>query len=301
MRGSFKKVIYVLMPFLVYYVVHDVTRFFMMYVLQLISDHNAGVYSYIRAHDTYVSGLISLIDMLLGAFVLLILMKNDAEELSVWDYVNLNGIGFYRKDRIHPAWFGWVLIGVQAVSMALGLNILISLSGLMSISSYNDTSVNQYSIPVWLGLLLYGLISPGVEELLFRTVFYGRMKRRFNILISVVVSSMFFGLYHRNLVQGIYGFLMGVFMCLACEYVHSVVGAFLMHAVANLTIYLLGMSGMLITLNSAVYCVVFLGIGILTLAAEVYYSSQSVRRFGPIEGIDYVGCFYVDPTLIEEE
>ncbi len=289
------------MPFLAYYVVHDVTRLLMMYVLQLISSNSAPAYAYIRAHDTFFSGIISLIDMLLGAAVLIILMKRDPEELSIWDYVNLNGIGFYRADRIHPAAFSWILITVQAVSMALGLNILIGLSGLMRISSYAGTSATQYNLPLWFGLLLYGLVSPAVEELLFRTVVYGRMKRRFHIAIAMIISSMFFGLYHGNLVQGIYGFAMGLLMCLACEYIHSVTGAFLMHSAANLTVYLLGRSGVLMKIHTPVYCILLLGIGCATILTEIAYSVLSVRRRGRPEGIGYVGCFYVDPTLTDEE
>lgn len=301
MGRSYKKIIYVLMPFLAYYVVHDVTRLLMMFGLQLISSKSSGAYAYIRAHDAMISGVISLIDMLVGAFVLLLLMKHDEEELSIWDYVNLNGIGFYRTDRIHSAAFSWILILVQAVSMALGLNILIKLSGLMNISSYDATSGAQYSIPLWFGLFLYGLVSPAVEELLFRTVFFSRMKRRFHPAIAVIVSSMFFGLYHGNLVQGIYGFAMGLLMCIACEYVHSVTGAFLMHSAANLTIYLAGLKGLLLELNSPKFCIIFLGIGCVTILAEVIYSLQTLRLFGPREGIEAVGCFYVDPTLFEEE
>ncbi len=274
------------MPFLAYYVVHDVTRLLMMYVLQLISSNSAPAYAYIRAHDTFFSGIISLIDMLLGAAVLIILMKRDREELSIWDYVNLNGIGFYRADRIHPA----------AVS-----NILIGLSGLMRISSYAGTSATQYNLPLWFGLLLYGLVSPAVEELLFRTVVYGRMKRRFHIAIAMIISSMFFGLYHGNLVQGVYGFAMGLLMCLACEYIHSVTGAFLMHSAANLTVYLLGRSGVLMKIHTPVYCILLLGIGCATILTEIAYSVLSVRRRGRPEGIGYVGCFYVDPTLTDEE
>lgn len=301
MGRSFKKVIYVLMPFLAYYVVHDVTRLLMMYALQLISSHSTSAYSYIRAHDTFFSGIISVIDMLIGAAVLIALMKRDPEELSAWDYVNLNGIGFYRADRIHPAAFSWILITVQAIGMALGLNILIGLSGLMRISSYSESSTAQYNLPLWFGLMLYGLVSPAVEELLFRTVVYGRMKRRFHIAIAMIVSSMFFGLYHGNLVQGLYGFAMGLLMCLACEYVHSVVGAFLMHSSANLTVYLLGRSGVLMKIHTPAYCIIFLGIGCITLVAQIAYSVLSARRQGRPEGIGYVGCFYVDPTLTDEE
>ena len=299
MGRSFKKVIYVLIPFVAYYIVHDVARILMMYLLQYISAHSTGAYSYIRTHDAVISGIISLIDMVLGAVVIIMIMKRDPEELSVWDYVNLNGLSFYRADRIHPAAFSWVLLIVQSVSMAVGLNILISLSGLMKLSSYGTDQSAQYKVPLWLGLILYGVVSPAVEELLFRTVVYGRMKRRFHIVISVIVSSMFFGLYHGNLVQGIYGFLMGLLMCVACEYVHSVVGAFVMHSAANLTIYMLGMYGALLTLTTPVCCVVCLAVGLATIIIEAAYSSLSKRRYGAVEGIEHVGCFYIDPTLFE--
>ena len=289
------------MPFLVYYVVHDVTRILMMFLLQYISAHSTGAYSVIKTHDAVFSGIISMLDMLIGAFVLLILMRHDKEELSVWDYVNLNGISFYRKDRIHPAPFGWILIMIQALCMSLGLNVLISMSGLMRFSTYEDKVQAQYSIPLWFGIILYGVVSPAVEELLFRTIFYGRMKRRFSLIISVIISSMFFGLYHGNVIQGIYGFFMGILMCLACEYLHTVAGAFLVHSLANLTIYLTGMAGVLVKLNSPVFCVIFLGAGAVTLIIEMYYSKQSENKLGHIEGILPVGLFYVDPTLMEED
>ena len=289
------------MPFLVYYVVHGATRFLMMYILQYISSHSAGAYGVIRNNDAVFSGIISLLDMLIGAVVLIILMKHDIEELSVWDYLNLNGLSFYRKDRLRPAWLSWAVIIVQAVSMALGLNILIGLSGIMKLSSYGETAGAQYSIPLWFGIFLYGLVSPLVEELLFRTIVYGRMKRRFSLVISIVVSSMFFGLYHGNLVQGIYGFIMGVIMCMACEYVHTVTAAFLMHSVANLTIYLLGMRGVLINLSSLSCCLIFMGIALITIGIEVTGARQSLSKLGPIEGIEKVGVFYIDPTLIEED
>ncbi|MCR5595479.1 MAG: CPBP family intramembrane metalloprotease [Lachnospiraceae bacterium] len=301
MGRSLKKAIYVLTPFVVYYLVHGITRFLMMFLLQLLSSYSTGIYSVIKAHDALFSGIISLLDMSIGAIALIFLMKRDFEELSIWDYVNLNGISFYRSDRIHSYAFGWILIAVQAVSMAIGLNVLIGLSGLMKISSYEDSAQAQYSIPIWLGLVLYGLVSPAVEELLFRTVIYGRMKRRFAVILSMIMSSLFFGLYHGNLVQGIYGFIMGFLMCMACEYLHTVTGAFLMHSAANITIYLLGMSGLLLKLSTPLFCCVFIAIGLITIACEAGFSYKTYKTMGHIEGIAPVGCFYRDPTLFEDE
>ena len=108
------------------------------------------------------------------------------------------------------------------------------------------------------------------------------MKRRFHIAIAMIISSMFFGLYHGNLVQGVYGFAMGLLMCMACEYVHSVMGAFLMHSAANLTVYLLGRSGVLMKIHTPVYCILFLGIGCATILVQVIYPDlRKIRQDDP--------------------
>lgn len=301
MAASFRKVIYVLIPILAYYVVHDLARLVIMFVLQTISTHNIAVYKFITSHDALFSGLISVFDILVGMAVLLFIMRMDEEELSIWDYVNLRSLSFYRLDRLHSPAFSWILLIIQALTMSLGLNILIRMSGIIRYSSYGETVSAQFSLPLWLGILLYGILSPAAEELLFRLIVYGRLKRRFNIIISIFMTALFFGLYHRNIVQGIYGFIMGLLMCMACEYVHSVFGALLIHCLANLIIYLLGLYGILNSLTSIPAGSALVLIGGVTIFLEIYYSHKSIERLGDVEGITYVGGFYVDPSYESED
>ncbi|MBQ8946277.1 MAG: CPBP family intramembrane metalloprotease [Lachnospiraceae bacterium] len=294
MMNSFKKVIYVLLPIMAYYVVHDLTRLLMMFLLQFASTGSTAVYDFVRGNDAFLSGIISVIDILVGVAVLLFIMRTDKEELSIWDYLNVNGLSFYRTDRIHAPAFSWILLSLQAVSMALGINILIRLSGIVEHSAYGETTYTQYMIPMWLGLLLYGVISPVAEELLFRLIVFGRLKRRFNIYIAILMTSLFFGLYHGNIVQGIYGFIMGALMCIAVEYVHSVYGSLLIHSLANITIYILGLKGVLGEVGGIGTGLALVSFGLVTLFFELYYSHRTVAEYGDIYGVTYVGGFFTD-------
>lgn len=306
MKSSLKKAGYVLLPLVAYYVLHDVIRIILMYILQLAADTGAEVYEFILKHELTLSAVISALTMLGGAWIIIFLMKKDPDELALGDYVNLRGISFYRQDRLHKPWFSWVNICVQSIAAALGLNSLLWLSGISKQSdSYGTVSSSMYAIPVWIGILLYVIISPAVEELLFRTVIFGRMKRCFPYAIAVIVSGLFFGLYHRNLVQGIYGTMMGILMCLACEYVHTIVGAYVFHAVANVTVYLLTYFGKLSIFGTVRWCITFLILAAISLFVELFYSYKSRKEFGVEYGIERVGCFFIDDTIeieyIDEE
>ena len=292
MKRSLLKAGYVLLPLIVYYVAHDVLRILLMYILQMLAGLNTDLYAVVLNNNQLFSGIISALDMLGGAWAILFIMKRDYRELSIHDYVNLNGISFYRKDKTHSPAFCWILVMVQGVCASIGLNIILYLLGVMSTSSeFEQTSSNQFALPMWFGILLFGLISPAVEELVFRIVIYGRMKRCFPFVISVIVSSMFFGLYHKNLVQGIYGTLLGILMCFACEYLHTVVAAFVFHSVANLSVFIFGKVGVLSMLSNSTACLVFSLLAIITIIIEIYGCIMSRRKYGELEGVSHVGCF----------
>lgn len=86
-------------------------------------------------------------------------------------------------------------------------------------------------------LILTLAAAPLAEELVFRRGIYGWLRRRSGFGTAALVSSLAFGLYHGNWIQGIYGFLMG--LVLAWGYEDSAWGkyrmAVLMHLAANLT------------------------------------------------------------------
>lgn len=61
-------------------------------------------------------------------------------------------------------------------------------------------------------------------------------------LIAAGISSLLFGIYHMNLAQGIYAFLMGMAFCLAYELTGQFLSAWILHAGCNVISLLLSQS-----------------------------------------------------------
>ena len=83
------------------------------------------------------------------------------------------------------------------------------------------------------------LLAPAVEEGVFRLFLFGWLFReRLGFWGAAVLSSLSFGLYHGNWIQGVYGFFLGVI--LAWGYESSAYGkyrmAVIMHGAANLAV-----------------------------------------------------------------
>lgn len=126
-----------------------------------------------------------------------------------------------------------------AVGLALGCNLLFALSGWIDLSEdFQQVAARQMTAGLVSGLVLYGIISPLTEELVFRGILFARLKRYLPTVVSGVVSALLFGLYHGNMIQASYGFMAG---CLFAFVYHST-GNFkwtvAMHGLFNVTGFL---------------------------------------------------------------
>ncbi len=136
-----------------------------------------------------------------------------------------------------------------AFSSSVSLNILfISLHLTESSETYNQVAAHQYGVILPVGLVLYGIVSPLAEEIVFRGIIYNRMKNiwmnfqdkhRGPVIVPMLLSSLLFGIYHGNIVQMLYGFLMGMLIAYVYEKCGHFLYAFLFHAAANSTIYVM--------------------------------------------------------------
>lgn len=97
----------------------------------------------------------------------------------------------------------------------------------------------QYSVPVILGLINYGILQPLEEELVFRGLVYGRMRKYFPAGLSIPFSSLVFGACHGNIVQMLYGFFMGCILAWAFEKYKSLKAPLVLHGGVNAVIYLI--------------------------------------------------------------
>lgn len=134
----------------------------------------------------------------------------------------------------------YLFLGVATLGAMLGLNMLLDLTGVTDNSAaYQAVAEQQYAAGIWMGVILYVLIAPLAEELLFRGIIYNCLKGPVRPLAAMLMAAVFFGVYHGNWVQGIYGFLMACLMIYGYEYFADFRVPVAMHAAVNLISYLL--------------------------------------------------------------
>lgn len=154
---------------------------------------------------------------------------------------------YYRMDRKRDVKYGrvhkysavpfglFIFVAVLGVAACLAGNNLITASGLYSVSdSYNEISEILYGGKLFLEFLGLGLIIPIVEEMIFRGLIYRRLREYMNVGPAAVICSVIFGLYHGNLVQGVYAFLLSLLFIYVYERYHTMFAPILFHAAANL-------------------------------------------------------------------
>ena len=124
------------------------------------------------------------------------------------------------------------------MALSLGLNFLFAVSGfLQSNETYNQVAKKQFSLPLWRAIISYGIVSPLAEELVFRGIFYRLLRKYLPVMAAVFVSALMFGIFHGNLVQMVYGTIMGIIMALLYEKYQTLIAPVLFHSAANTAIY----------------------------------------------------------------
>lgn len=104
--------------------------------------------------------------------------------------------------------FVMIAFGVM-LSMAAG-SILSAMNIDNIYGSYEKTSSLLLNGNIVYRLFALGIITPVAEEIIFRGLVFNRVKKQYGSLYGIVVSSVMFGVFHFNLVQGLYAFIIGM-------------------------------------------------------------------------------------------
>lgn len=129
----------------------------------------------------------------------------------------------------------YAAILVMTAAMTLGLNNLIELGGLMKVSEeYEDTMNSLYAAPFPMQILCLGILIPICEELVFRGLMFRRLRQGGTFMAAALYSSFVFGFLHVNMVQMLYGFILGFTFCYLYEKYGSVKAPVFAHIVSNI-------------------------------------------------------------------
>lgn len=222
---TFFKVFSITYPIILYYVVSQLVILLFAYFMQWISVQNGSllqIAEIFRANSMIVSGIVKGLSLIVGAAAVLGIFIKETPVIKM--------PSAYKKD-----------IGILfflGVSAALAVNILFALLQFTGSSkTYEQVAGQQFSFPVWAGIVLYGMVSPIAEEIVFRGIVYNRLRRQYSLGAALIGSGMLFGLYHGNIVQGVYGFLLGVLIAVMYEKYGSFLVPVIIHGAANIGVY----------------------------------------------------------------
>ena len=242
--SSLRKTLYILFPLLVYFLVHDMAEILLWAGLNLFMERTGEtVAGFFRQNAFSVRGIIYGIAICLGVAAI---GQGVLGEIAQGSPLPQGAKEQKRESRqlfqteTMPQVTGYFFLSALAFLTSLGLNFLFSVTGFTGSSqAFEQTAQAQFGVDFWLGIILYGLLSPIAEEAVFRGLIYNRMKRCFRYEIALVVSSLLFGCYHGNLVQAVYGTILGLLMAYMYELYGSFAAPVLFHAVANVSIYVM--------------------------------------------------------------
>lgn len=136
-------------------------------------------------------------------------------------------IYLYKKNyHLEPSilpkkYFPLILLGI---SIAAFLNMLIFLI-------VPPTITTAISIP--LSIISSGIIGPIYEEILFRYLLYNRLKKKYSVKKSIVITTTIFALIHLSPIKIIYAFILGLILNITYEKHKSIIAPILIHIAAN--------------------------------------------------------------------
>lgn len=226
----------VILPFLVAFVIQIIFAMMFMFlygiikVFQLVSS-GAAINSTII--ETMVNQVVTELSVPISAFTAVISLvifgiwykKICQKEIEQYDKHNL-------KFKVI---IGIILLGIGLqISLSFILNVIASLKPqwFTEYSEVMDKLVMKNSI---ISVLYIGIIAPLCEEFIFRGVIFKKAQKAMPYIVANIIQALMFGIYHGVLIQGIYAFLLGMFLGVVCYKKKTIFAAIGLHMVINMS------------------------------------------------------------------
>ncbi len=125
-----------------------------------------------------------------------------------------------------------------AVGLQFGLSMLLNAVAMIKpdwFDTYGDIMEQLGMGNSILSLVYIALIAPISEELIFRGVILGYGKRFLPMAAANLLQALLFGIYHMNLVQGIYAFVLGMILGAVRISFNTLYASVLLHMFINVS------------------------------------------------------------------
>ncbi|MBE6673492.1 MAG: CPBP family intramembrane metalloprotease [Ruminococcaceae bacterium] len=220
-KRSFKGILFAFGKSLLYFAIYFLAQVAAINLIALIVGADY-VYN-LTVELTIVSGCISIL-------LFALIFKIRKTTLTEMAYIN----------KMPPRFFlSMIVLGIStayAIAVILGL---VEMSGIIpeswlqaQDSAYEDVN-NSSSLMQFLSV---GFMAPLLEEVLFRGLILGSLKKEMHPWLAIVISAVFFGVAHGTPIGIIYATVLGIFMGWIFVKFNSVLPGFLFHMAYNCTL-----------------------------------------------------------------
>jgi len=143
-------------------------------------------------------------------------------------YYILTTIYLYKQNKITE---NNIPIKLYYPLISLGISIAIIYN--MIIFKINPPTTTS-TLPLVINIISSGVIGPIFEEILFRYVFYNRLKKKNSLKKSIIINSLVFALIHIHPIKIIYAFILGIILNITYEKYKNIKAPILIHIFANI-------------------------------------------------------------------
>lgn len=184
-----------------------------------------GIYGEEALRDNLEGYHFLLLDAAIVAIVLLVYKPVLHFIKSIWDVSVLKSGKTYLYLLV-----GFIII---AVSQYLMLHVFSFESAAEQKEQLGSLGI-QNSIQSIIYVLSVAIITPVKEEILFRGILYRFLEKKYNFLVSIIISSFIFGILHGGLL--ITATIMGMVFAMLYKKTQSIIPSIILHIVWNLLV-----------------------------------------------------------------
>lgn len=154
---------------------------------------------------------------------------------------------WYRKQKDKPAPVAFdevfcirntviILISGLAIQVALSmcLNLILPLFP-QTFERYSALIESIVGGSVIISVISTAVLAPIAEELIFRELMTRQLRQMFPFWLANIIQALAFGVYHMNIVQGIYAFFLGLLFGYVAYRMRSVWASIMLHGIVNVS------------------------------------------------------------------
>ena len=169
-----------------------------------------------------------------------------------------------RKNVLHGKVIAMlIIVAVGCYSLDVTIANLVAWLSPAAMDSFDSIMGAALSGSLVISFLTMVILAPVAEECLLRGIVFQMLSKRFTAIPAVVLSALFFSLYHLNIMQALYVLPLGLLLGYTAYKCKSVLPCILIHMVNNLMPFLImmlpeGLHGVATFVTIFIVCAVIL-------------------------------------------